>query len=130
MLDRAVVRSVEECFREPHPLVVLLDSASADARPEAFLDLEPNAPRRSRKDLEQLRLIGKMHFLIGGTVSKSKNVVQLSNGFGDSRRAHERAVVGPGIVSSGSANHQQLRRGRFRDLYETIIPSVALHRDV
>src|SRR5262249_9587258 len=127
-LDWPVVGSVEKCLRELHSLGVLIYGAPSDAGPEALLHFESNAPGRPRKNLEQLRLIGEMHFLIGGTVAKSQDVVELANGVLDPGCPHERPVVRARIVSAGAAHDDELWRRSTRDLYETVIPAVALHR--
>ena len=82
------------------------------------------------KIVEQLRLIGEVHRLVGGTVAQAEHVVQLAHRLADAGRAHERSVVDRGVVVAGAAHDDELRRRPLRDLYETIISPVALHRHV
>ena len=130
VFDRSVVDAVEKCAREREAFVVLLHGASTYARPQALLDLEPDAPRCARKEFEQLRLIREVHPLIRRAIAQAEHVVQLANGFAHAHRAHEGAVIDRRVVLTGTAHDDELGRRTFGDFDEAVISRVALHGDV
>jgi len=105
-VHRTVVRAVEEAAHQPHTLVVLGRRASADTRPETFLDLVANAARRARIDVKELRLIGEVHRLIEPAITKAECVVELAHRFADAVCTVERTVVDLRILSTRAADDQ------------------------
>ena len=90
----------------------------------------PDAARRAREDLEELRLIGEVHRLVEPAVAQAERVVELAHRLADALRAVERAVVDLRVVAAGAAHDEQLRRRPARELDEGEVPRVALHRHV
>src|SRR6185437_11195982 len=79
LLDRPVVDAIEKGASQRDAFVVLRHRAAANTWAEAFLDFEPYAPRRARKNLEQLGLVGEIHPLLRGAIAQTEHVVELAN---------------------------------------------------
>ena len=80
--------------------------------------------------MEQLGLIGEMHWLIEAAIAKTKRIIELADRFANALRPVKRSVIDLGVVGTGTTHHEQLGRRTAREPDERKVPSVAFHRDV
>src|SRR5687768_9583646 len=117
-LDRAVIRAIEEGPGQSDALHVLGGRAGRDARAEALPYLVTQAPWRTRRKREQLRLIGEAHLFVERAIAQSEHVGQLPQRFLDCGGPEERAVIQCPVVVPGPAHHGQSGRDPTGELDE------------
>src|SRR6185437_3753299 len=120
------IDAIEKGASQRDAFVVLRHRAAANTWAETFLDFEPYAPRRARKNLEQLGLVGEIHPLLRGAVAQTEHVVELTNRLAHAHGSHKGPVVNRRVVLAGAAHDDELRRRSACDLDEAVVPRVAL----